>query len=397
MIARYGQSAGTALVSTRISEREQRPRSLPAAISHGYRRASGPPGSRYGAHGAHALHSGGRTTHSVRPVIPRHVRACVHSSYKTEQWYLWTWDRSRPLVQTRVPYRCNSWRCEGACARHEAAVTFARIRQATHRGELEPTGWVYAVLTIDREGYYSGRRWPSIEHAYAELSRMSRNLLSRLRRRYDDVGGWVAVVEAHRSGWPHLNLMLYCPTLATELREQEEARKQAGATDREAILLSGRLLEDAESVGWGRQSTAESGRDIDAINGYIVKLAGHHDRAIGEISKLCQAPTNAPPRFRRLRSAKGFLPPRHHSERTTGVMLRRRRSVAGDWEIPAVNPPRDPTQAEAVERAIAAETELIREEEELLTHGDLPPMPPLRRCVAGRLESWDAPSLFRGA
>lgn len=330
-------------------------------------------------------------------VLPRHVRACVHSSHKSERWGVWTWQRNSPAVVQRVAYQCESWRCP-VCARHEAAVTFARMKQATEREQYDPKGWVYLVLTIDREGYYSGVRWPNVTAAYRALSGMSNKLLKRLGRewgdelsvRVDKRGGireerrigshWVAVVEAHRSGWPHVNLVLYAPRLARELADSTRARKILGCSDREAVLAEGTVLHHTTGAGWGRQSTFESARDTEALAGYLVKLAGNHEASMGELAKITQAPTMAPARFRRLRSGKGFLPPRYHNPDVTGVLVRRRRSPEGDWETLSVNEAKDPAQQALRSRVIGLELELIREEEDALSRGSVPAQPPVRQA-----------------
>lgn len=351
-------AAAESLGSTRISGREHRPRPLPDAISGGYARDARPV--------------------KAEPVLPAHVKACIGHS-----WGIWTWDPNRPgVLLTRRVYRCGSWRHEGPCARHEAAVTFARIREAVLRDEHAADGWVWMVLTLDRDGYYSDRPWVSTTDAYRELSTMSRKFLKRMRRAYggEPASSWIAVVEQHRTGWPHVNLMVYAPELARELRSEKEAYLATGSTEREATLLHGALREHAENTGWGRQSIADAVKDREALASYLVKL-------VGEVAKVTQSPVCAPVRFRRLRSGKGFLPPRHKSKHT-GVLLRRRPSLEGDAEICKVNPPQDPAQAEAVQAAIAAEWQLIREEQDLLSQnaGTLPPMPPTRYASVAGLE-----------
>lgn len=329
-------------------------------------------------------------------MVPRHVQACQHSGNPFSQWFVWTWKRDAPDVQARVPYSCGSWRGP-VCQRHEAAVTFARIKQATERPELSADGWVFCVLTLDRNDYYGDhgeRQFADVNDAYRQIARMSYKLLQRIRRRWGvtatagrDANAWVAVVEAHRSGWPHLNLMIHSPALAAELEAERIARVDAGASTRESTLLGGALLEHATAVGWGRQSTAESAHSTDALAGYLVKLAGRHDASTGELAKITQAPLNAPERFRRLRSGKAFLPPRHSDPTVTGCLVRRRRAAAGDWEIERVNPPKDPEQMPAIDTAIRAELALIGEEETLLSRSRrLPAMPPVRVAVRGRLE-----------
>jgi hypothetical protein len=179
------------------------------------------------------------------------------------------------------------------------------------------------VLTLDRNGIYSGKK-PFLDekHAYQSLSRMSRNFLSALRRRYPGIGSsWAAVVEAHKRGWPHVNLMVYAPALAAQLRFEQE--RLTGKTQREQILLRDDLLNLAMRHDWGAQSTAEAARNREALSGYLVKLAGVADETTGELAKLSQVPLSAPPRFRRLRSGKGFLSPRFKNPDYTGTMVRR--------------------------------------------------------------------------
>ncbi len=373
---------------------------------------------------------------AVKAVLPKHVRACQHSPDTSSRWAIWTWKRDNPTVQHRIPYSCNSWRCD-VCRRHEAAVTFARIKQAT--APLDPSGWCFMVLTLDRDGYFSGQPWPDVTAAYKALGKMTAAFLAKIGRVWGPevrltgqkrirtvkkLGNrWVAVVEAHRSGWPHVNLLVWCPELARKLADERDQRladpevanavalardawkngeplpREQRELARKATVLGRELADIATDCGWGLQSTAEAARSSEAIAGYVVKLAGQHDASVGELAKITQAPLNAPERFRRLRSGKGFLPPRYKDETVTGSLVRRRRAVAGDWEICAVNAPKDPAQEEPVLAAVRAELALIDEEERLLSRnkGRLPPLPPLRIAVRGKLESHKDTSERRAA
>lgn len=278
-----------ALVRTRISEREHRPRSL-----QGARRWR------------------------PRDVIPKHVRHCFNSGCTF--WWLYHWLKHDPGSVVRVPYTCRSWRCEH-CRRHEAHVLYARIREAMT--PLSRDGWTFWVLTCDR------RDFKDAGEAFAELSRRTRNLLARLRRfmgrqewrKLDNE--WLATVEAHRSGWPHVNLLLWSPELAHALRDERAEREARGMRDRNATLIGGELLEHVIGAGWGVQSTAEAVLSDEKVASYVVKLAGEGEATAGELAKLSQLPTMAAARFRRLRSGKGFLPPRRKDSRYTGTLVRR--------------------------------------------------------------------------
>lgn len=303
-------------------------------------------------------------------------------------------------------------------------------------------GWCFLVLTLDRNAYFGGKRWRDVNEAYSQLGKMTRATLGRIGRLWGPetvlersgrsnesrtvrkLGNrWVAVVEAHRSGWPHVNLLVWCPELAELLRAERAERLEdpevADAVElardawqrgepvtheireraRRATVAGGAVLELLEASGWGRQSTAEAARSKEALAGYAVKLAGLHDAAVGEVAKITQAPLNAPERFRRLRSGKGFLPPRHVDPDITGCMVRRRVSAQGDWEIVAVNAPQDEAQAAAVQVAVAAERQLIEEEENIRARnrGELVAMPPMRFIVRGALEPHRVTSERRAA
>jgi hypothetical protein len=248
-------------------------------------------------------------------------------------------------------------------------VTFARIQEAMNRTGFKPDGWVFVVLTLDREGFYSGKPWPDVQTAFKSLSSMSRNFMARVRRLCERNGwrspesDWVATVEQHRSGWPHVNYVMYAPELARELEEQRQANLARGCSERGAILLENELQAAALSTGWGVQSTAEQARSADALAGYIVKLAGQLEATTGELAKLTQAPTNAEGKFRRLRSGKGFLPPRRKSEGITGTMLRRvldpQRSAFGAITLHDV---KDPERAKVVACCAAIEEDRMRRE-----------------------------------
>lgn len=269
---------------------------------------------------------------------PKHVQHCFQGA-GARDWWIYTWKREAPGLKTRVPYHCNSWRCfrtvkdkdgkpvEVGCARHEAAVTFARIKEAFD--PLEKDGTIFLVMTLDRNGYYSGKPWLDVDQAFRSLGDLCGKFLKRLRR-YCEARGWrsfgskwVATVEAHRSGWPHINILIHCPELALELAKEREQREATGARGRDAITLDGELARHARESGWGKQSTGERGRSSDALAGYITKLAGLADATAGEVAKMTQAPTQAPARFRRLRAGTGFLPPRRTNPNVTGTMVRR--------------------------------------------------------------------------
>jgi len=253
-------------------------------------------------------------------VVPRYVQRCGCDA-------LYTWAKADPTRVSRRPSLCGSWRHDGPCARYNASVAFARMREAF--APLPADGNVLLVLTLDRNGVYSQARWKNADEANAALSKQSRNFLKRLRRYgasqgWADFGSkWVATVESHRSSWPHMNFVIHCPELAAELSEDYERRRARGASHRNATVLDGVLLDIAMQTGWGAQSVAERGRSTEALVSYIAKLAGQADATMGELAKLSQTPVAAKQGFRRLRSGVGFLPPKRKNPDYTGTLIRR--------------------------------------------------------------------------
>lgn len=275
---------------------------------------------------------------SAANVVPKHVKHC-NGGAGARSWWLYTWRRDDPARKMRIPYNCSSWRCPH-CARYEASVTFARIKQAF--SPLSPDGAVFFVLTLDREGYYSreGGRWRNVTEAYRELGKLSEKFMKRLRRFHKRMGWasfgskWVATVESHRSGWPHMNIVLHSPELAECLETERLSRERRGFSKREQVLVQDELRACVVGAGWGPQSTAERGRSADALAGYITKLAGVAGSTAGEVAKITQAPTTAPEKFRRLRAGKNFLPPRFSDPEVTGTLVRRYHLQHGPVVLP---------------------------------------------------------------
>jgi hypothetical protein len=172
---------------------------------------------------------------------------------------------------------------------------------------------------------------------------MTGKLLDRLRRRFAGLSNqWIATVEVHRSGMPHLNLMIWNPSLASYIESLVFERETRGLLGRNRVLLDGDLLDCVTAAGWGVQATAERARDWASVASYMVKVAGKGDRTASELAKLTQLPLNAPARFRRLRSGREFLPPRRTNPEVTGTMVRRCEVDGAPCVLPLTRTKTDP-------------------------------------------------------
>jgi hypothetical protein len=229
-----------------------------------------------------------------------------------------------------------------------------RIKEALSKHDRKNV--CYLVLTLDPSAW-TGDGWiaatakgvprrPDAKHdhsaiaaAYPALLDRWRSFAQAFRRKWGEFG-YVSTVESHRSGWPHLNVVVVSPAFAGEVRATAVeldgwTRKAAGRETARRVL--GSML---ERTGFGRIAFCESALQLkddgeDRLAAYISKLAGETGQAwdgegrglvdsiegqmVGEIAKLSQVPHRAPEGFRRLRSSKGFLPPAASaSEEITG-------------------------------------------------------------------------------
>lgn len=217
----------------------------------------------------------------------KYIDACENGAWTLE--FL----NRKTLRRWCVGFKCHSWRHDGECRRWKNAQDFVRIK-----GAIEKIGeeWVYVVLTFDRKS------WDSIWKAYRGL------LLcwARLRKRFVYSWGevkYIALVEQHRDGWPHLNLLLYNRKLYEAC--QDDGWKQ---------VRQGWLEPNAVECGFGFRTWIEPVRSEEAIAGYFVKLCG-------EIAKVDQVPVEAPAHFRRIRASKGLLPSVYHNLEVTGRLI----------------------------------------------------------------------------
>lgn len=283
-----------------------------------------PPGSRSGRITSRApVENPGRRGRAGPVEYPRYVEACA-----TGAWHLALEAREADgvtgeLATLRVCFRCLSWRHAGACRARRNAEDFDRVWRAL-KGE-GPTGAVDpqdVVFLLNTGGGGDG-----LAERYRAIWRLSVAFRQRIERRWGKLR-YVATVERHRSGEPHVNNILVCPELAGLLRLREhDDYPPAGRLYRRTVAD---LKAMAAGVGYGWfVGTPEVARSVQDVAGYVLKLASTNDlppevidgRTVGEVVKMSQVPDVAPPHFRRLRASRGFLPPAPRSERWTGSLV----------------------------------------------------------------------------
>lgn len=259
---------------------------------------------------------------------PRYIDACADN-----QWHLKLWRKDSegadaltgelgpldagavPLDVTRIVYRCRSRRHEGPCQRHWSSVAYSRITSALKSRDRRDVAFV--VLTLKREDFIDEY------DAYRQLFRCWRQFSKIVTRTWPGVNlDHVQTVEQHRSGWPHLNVVLVHSGLS----------RWAGRDQRKALRW---VKGAAARAGFGYMASIEQARSKNAVAGYVTKLATELGGLSAEVTKISQAPVNAPAHFRTLRSSKGLLPPRHKNPEVTGCLIKARLPaydvVPGDW------------------------------------------------------------------
>ena len=230
--------------------------------------------------------------------MPRYVAACA-----ARDWHLELYNKKTGEVLRRQ-FRCRSWRDEGPCRESRFLEDRERVLAALMgcgpTGPVDPTHVVYFLLT-DK---------PTTENPWRASKRAMDRFRKRLTRRFRKFRGVDTGEQFSVSGRGHYNMVLVSAALAAALRNDYLATVQ---------ILKAMAVES----GWGWFiGTPEVARDLEAVAGYVAKLSSGKAAVLaGEITKPSQAPVNAPLHFRRLRSSRGFLPPRRKNPELTGKLV----------------------------------------------------------------------------
>jgi hypothetical protein len=313
--------------------------------------------------------------------LPKYVRCCWRNPDLEHPFWVWIWEKANPQKATRRPYLCNSWRCRWGCERHQAHTLYARIREAFEGVPAEETLLVVLTMpSLDHEarGLALDEVYRGISHRHRWLNRMWKRRLQKLG--LPDFGNrWVATVEAHASGVPHLNVYMHSPELAKIAREQRAAALEAGASiqrKEDIRIQASPWLRCVTRAGFGVLATWTVSSNVERMIGYMVKGAARFEetnlelrartsgeRVAGEVAKPSQLPLNAPKGLRRVRSGKGFLPPKHKDETITGTILRRKITPQGDEIVLPLVKSQDPDYMRIVDLVCDLEQRIAWDDE----------------------------------
>lgn len=244
-----------------------------------------------------------RRINGLKNHYPSHVSNCAHGKQR-QRWFVHSWEGGADTIRQR-PYVCNSWRCPH-CQPNEARILHGRAMEAFSRQEGQKISFL--VLTIPYS--YSSTAEEALE-MYSSLSGMFERFRKRVNRELEKRGmqpignRWISVVEAHQSGWPHMNVLIQGNDFASLLEEEERTQEKSKRGD--FYLLHGLIARHARDCGFGRVSGNVQGDVRNALS-YVIKTAKEWNKAL-------QLPLMAEKRFRRVRSGKGFLPKSFRQQR----------------------------------------------------------------------------------
>lgn len=232
-----------------------------------------------------------------------------------------TWPKGH-LGDANVKFRlsccfCKSWRCP-RCA-YGVAMRDLRRLQA---GVLTRPWWLYCVLTVDPA------QWDNPWEVYRLAGHVwDKRLRKRLERRFGKLT-YVQTWEAHRSGWPHLNLLLSGDALQRDVMQYAHGQRTAikhgrprtchwtawrsrrKGTSRRTLGKRDTWTDWIEQSGFGRMKWVEIVDSPEGVACYLAKVA----REIGATlwkqtgNGGDQRPLNAPPHFRRIRASRKLIP-----------------------------------------------------------------------------------------
>lgn len=249
------------------------------------------------------------TARSFRRVQPKYIRAC-----QAKAWTVKLVSKKDPSQVQYVCYACRSWRCQGDCARANAAQLFARLTASIAR---VPDFWSFFTLTLNprsfksREAMYkaAGQKWQLFRHAL------------KYKFGYDHF--FIAFEISLRQGALHIHGIVRSKRLFAAVAHAPGEPVVAGKPSRGAAAVwKDWLKPTAVSLGFGFKCDVSAVRDHGAMSGYLVKSSG----ISGELSQANskdQLPIDAPKGFRRIRASKGFLVPKLKNEELTGELIQR--------------------------------------------------------------------------
>lgn len=223
-----------------------------------------------------------------------------------------------------LPFRCHNYRCR-RCSRAVAYGDFVRVEA----GAVSRSRWLYAVLTFNPADHATP--WAAYKSA-GEL--WDKRLRRQLERCYGRVE-YIQTFERHRSGWPHVNVLLRSDALLEAVDAAGVERRPVDPRNPRVCRVANFprwrpwLAQHAPACGFGQRVWVEVVDNTAAMAAYLTKVAGELCRAYLKAGD--QRPIGAPRHWRRIRASRGLLPPRPKGDpEWTGILATRAPSNYAD-------------------------------------------------------------------
>lgn len=304
---------------------------------------------------------------------PRYVHAChagewsLHLRFKDGR------------KGARIPYKCNSRHHEGPCRDTWRRRLFARLRDGA-LAKARPDEVLFVTLTLPPEEHRrvkaalaSGDR-SQLEEAVrdqnaalgAKLRAWTRALSARAKRRGHDGLQYFWFREAHRSGVPHLHMIVVSPWLAGRVRERDAELAELGdveLSEDDRGMAPIELRELAVHCGFGERLDIQVAESREALAGYATKV-------IGEVSKGSQTPEILPQHCRTYGQSKGFLAKPEQDGSCVGwvtdehgrvLQTQKTPDIEGGWDASGTAPRRATLRLPDFEASAMEEVELAEE------------------------------------
>lgn len=322
-----------------------------------------------------ALVARGLKNPAVAPpeTAPAYVHACHAGAWHLHLRY------TDGRTGARIPYKCNSRHHEGPCRDTWRRRLYARLRDG-RLAEASPEEVLFTTLTLPasdhrevREAKASGDQgW--LEAAVKEQNRtlgrklraFTRALSARAERAGEERLAYFWFREAHRSGVPHVHMLIVSPWLGRRVRERDAELDGLEVSEDDRGLAPVELRELAMASGFGERLDMQVAENQDALLGYATKV-------IGEVSKGSQTPEILPQHCRSYGQSRGFLAKPKQDERCVGwvtdehgrvLQTQKTPDIEGGWDASGTAPRRATLRLPEVEGRPLSEDALAAEKAE---------------------------------
>jgi len=266
---------------------------------------------------------------------PRYVHACHHG-----EWHL-NLRFSDGREGARIPYRCNSRHHEGPCRDTWRRRLYARL-MAGRLGSAPLEHVSFGTFTLPasvhrmvRDGVANGGDKAELIRSQHKaigsmLRRWTRAVNARAKRAGAEPMGYFWYREAHKSGVPHVHMLIVSEWVAGMLSRRDAELEGAELEAADAHLAPIELRELGCSIGWGDRMDLQLAKSREALSSYATKL-------VGEVSKGSQTPEHMPLKCRSHGSSRGFLGPRIVDESATGWVTDEHGRKLSKTQVPEVD------------------------------------------------------------